>query len=124
MTMPDPNFTNEAETFVAIMANMAPELRLDFSAESINLLEAFIASRFDPPGSQFVGESLPVGVGCYVGETIIRTLGGHWTPAGEIHHIGGVEKTFPLAKAHKRFQNGPADSLAHYYQTIARYTAV
>lgn len=117
--------TQEADTFVSIMRSMAPDIQLDYSAESITLLEQFIAANFDPPGSKFVGDSLPAGVGCYVGEVIIRTLGGQWAPGGlpEIHQIGSVQKTFPLAKAEKRFQNGPTDSLAHYYKTVARYTA-
>lgn len=96
---------------------------LDYSAPSIASLEAFIAERFDPPGSHFVGEQLPVGLGCYVGEVIIRTLGGEWKAGRqpEIHHIGAVQKIFPVAKAQKRLQNGPVESLTHYYNIVASH---
>ncbi|MCL4265374.1 MAG: hypothetical protein KJ069_19325 [Anaerolineae bacterium] len=124
-TAPPSPYTQEAETFVTIMRGMAPDITLDYSGESIAALEAFIAARFDPPGSKFVGDSLPVGIGCYVGEVIIRTLGGRWAPgeAPEIHQIGNVQKIFPLDKTRKRFQNGPVESLAYYYETIARHAA-
>lgn len=122
MTTSDPaRYAQEAETFVSIMRSMAPALSLDFSPASIAALETFIADRFDPPGSKFVGESLPVGVGCYVGETIIRTVGGQWQANGEVQGMSGITRIFPIAKAQQRFQNGPVDSLTHYYQTVARY---
>jgi hypothetical protein len=43
-----------------------------------------------------VGESLPVG-------------------------IGGVERTFPVGKARKRFGDGPEDNLAWFYEVVARH---
>lgn len=118
-------YTKEATTFVTIMRGLAPDIVLDYSTQSIASLEAFIAEKFDPPGSHFVGEQLPIGLGCYVGEVIIRTLGGEWKAGGqpEIHHIDTVQKIFPVAKAQKRLQNGPVDSLTHYYNIVASHTA-
>ncbi len=102
---------------------MVPDLPLDYTAESIPALEQFIARQFDPPGSKYVGENLIIGVGCYVGEVIVRALGGHWNTEGkpEINGIGPIEAIFPINKAKKRFENGPADSLVHYFETVARY---
>lgn len=116
-------YRQEADAFVDIMQNLAPNLRLDYSVKTVAALEEFIARQFDPPGSKYVGPNLPLGVGCYVGEVIIRNLGGHWHHAGrpEINGIGSIQKIFPIEKAMKRFENGPEDSLAHYISVIAQY---
>ena len=117
-------FSQEARTFVSIMRDLAPALSLDYTARSIQALEQFIAQTFDPPGSKYVGDSLIVGTGCYLGEVIIRTLGGHWQVEGkpEINGLGQIQAIFPLDKAKKRFQNGPEDSLVVYFATIERYS--
>jgi hypothetical protein len=116
-------YQQEAGTFLTIIGEMAPELGLDYTVESLQRLDQFIAEHFDPPNSKHVGETLPVGIGCYVGEVIIRNLGGHWNADGqpEINDIGPVQSIFPIDKAIKRFQNGREDSLAWYYHTIAKH---
>jgi hypothetical protein len=121
---PEPSwYRQESETFVSIVRELNPALALDYTAQSIQVLEQFIAEQFDPPGSQYVGDNLPIGVGCYVGETIIQTLGGHWNAAGkpEINDLGPVAAIFPIRQAVQRFQNGSEESLAQYYEVVARY---
>jgi hypothetical protein len=112
-------YSREAETFVVMMRELAPGLVLDFSTDSIPLLEDWIHEGFDPPGTTHVGDMLVAGVGCYLGEVIVRTIGGSWSPAGEINHIGVVDATFPLAKATKRFRSGERHSLVAYYELVA-----
>jgi hypothetical protein len=118
-------FQKEAASFVAIVGDIAPGLELDYTAGSVRSLEDFIATKFDPPGSSYVPESLAVGVGCYVGEVVVRTLGGRWNPDGsaEVLDIGRVNCTFPIQKAQRRFANGPDDSLSWYYEALAHYAA-
>ena len=118
-------FQKQAASFVSIVGDIAPGLELDYSVDSVRALEEFIASSFDPPGSSYVPESLAVGVGCYVGEVVVRTLGGRWNPDGsaEVLDIGRVNCTFPIQKAQRRFANGPEDSLAWYYEVLAHYAA-
>jgi hypothetical protein len=118
-------FQKHAASFVSIVGDIAPGLDLDYSVDSVRALEDFIASSFDPPGSSYVPESLAVGVGCYVGEVVVRTLGGRWNPDGsaEVLDIGRVNCTFPIQKAQRRFANGPEDSLAWYYEVLAHYAA-
>lgn len=123
--MSTPNlFRREAETFVAMMRELAPGLVLDFSPASIDALETWIHDGFDPPGSSHVGDMLVAGVGCYVGETVTRTLGGDWTAAGEVAGIGPIDAVFPLAKSLKRFRRGERDSLVSYYDMIAETAGV
>lgn len=123
-SFPDPAwYGEEAGQFVDIMRNLAPDLRLDYTRTSVIALEQFVAATFDPPGSTFVGEGLKVGIGCYIGEVIRRTVGGRWDAQGrpQINGIGEVEAIYPVQKVIKRFTNGPEDSLVHYYDTIVRY---
>jgi hypothetical protein len=119
---PSINYYQEAGTFLTIMDEMAPQVALDYSVESLQRLDQFISEHFEPPGSKFVGETLPVGIGCYVGEVIIRHVGGHWNAEGkpEVNDIGPIEAIFPVDKAIKRFNNGKQDSLAWYYHSIAK----
>jgi hypothetical protein len=112
-------YSREAETFVVMMRDLAPGLVLDFSNDSIDALEAWIRAGFDPPGTTHVSDMFVAGAGCYVGEVIVRTIGGSWSPAGEINHIGVVDATFPLAKATKRFRTGERHSLVAYYALVA-----
>jgi PPOX class probable F420-dependent enzyme len=74
------SFETEAATFVEIMGDLGSGVSLDYSPASLRSLEDFIAARFDPPGSSFVGDNLPIGVGCYVGEVVIRNLGAAGAP--------------------------------------------
>jgi len=116
-------YQDEAGTFLTIMDEMAPQIRLDYSVESLQRLDQFITEHFDPPGSKFVAETLPVGIGCYVGEVIIRHLGGHWNKEGkaEVNAIGPVDAVFPIDKALKRFTEGREHSLAWYYHSIQKH---
>ena len=112
-------FAAEADVFVRVLADLAPELRLDFSLASIDALEAFVATTFDPPGSQEIPSSLEMGVGCYLGETLRRALGGRWTAEGHLEGVGAVVETFPLQRAQKRFRDGPSVSLAAFAASVA-----
>lgn len=116
-------YQQEAGTFLSIMDEMAPQLRLDYTVESLQRLDQFITENFEPAGTKPVGETLPVGIGCYMGEVIIRHLGGHWNENGEpeINNIGPVEAIYPIDKAIKRFKNGKEDSLAWYYHSVAKH---
>lgn len=119
---PSMDYQHEAGAFLAIMDEMAPQVALDYSVESLQRLDSFISEHFEPAGSKFVGETLPVGIGCYVGEVIIRHLGGHWNESGkpEVNGLGPIESIYPLDKAIKRFKNGKQDSLAWYYHSIVK----
>jgi hypothetical protein len=116
------DFQQEAGSFLSIMDEMAPQVRLDYSVDSLQRLEQFINEHFDPPGSKFVDDTLLKGIGCYVGEVIIRHLGGHWNEEGkpEINDIGAIEVIYPIEKTKTRFESGRQESLAWYYHSIAK----
>jgi hypothetical protein len=115
-------YQEEAGTFLSIMGEMAPQIGLDYTIDSLQRLDQFISEHFDPPGSKFVDETLLVGIGCYVGEVIIRHIGGHWNPEGkpEINEIGPLEAIQPIEKARQRFEQGREHSLSWYYHAIQK----
>ena len=61
-------------------------------------------------------------VGAYVGEVLIRNLGGTWIVAEEEGEPGvsdgGGLVAFPLAKARRRFENGHEDSVHDFYEVL------
>lgn len=120
--VPKSRYQEEAGTFLSTMGEMAPQIRLDYSVESLQRLDQFISEHFDNNSAKEVGETLPLRIGSYVGEVIVRHLGGHWNEQGqpEINDVGLIDVIYPLEKAQKRFQNGKEDSLAWYYHSIAK----
>lgn len=119
---PQSQYQTEAGNFLSVMGEVASELRLDYSVESLQRLDHFISENFEPPGSKVIAESLPQGIGCYLGEVIIRNLGGDWSEDSKPEVVGlGIPTTIlPIEKAHQRFQNGRQDSLAWYYHSLAK----
>lgn len=117
------DYRHEAGVFLSTMDEMAPQLGLDYSVESLQRLEGFISEHFEPPGDQAVGETLLVGIGSYLGEVIVRHLGGQWDPDGraEIHGVGSGEPVFPLERVRRRFENGRQESLVWYYHALVKH---
>ena len=99
-----------------VLADLAPDLVLDFSAASVAALDAFLAERFD--GRQEAPPALALGVGCYVGEAMRRTLGGAWADDGSLTGVGRVVETFPLKQARERVERGTAGSLVAYWDAV------
>lgn len=120
--VPKSRYQEEAGAFLSTMGEMAPQIRLDYSVESLQRLDQFISEHFDNNSSKEVGEALLLRTGSYLGEVIVRHLGGHWNEQGqpEINDVGLIDVIYPLEKAQKRFQNGKEDSLAWYYHSIAK----
>ena len=101
---------------VRVMADLAPSLVLDFSAASVTALDVFLAAAFD--GRQEAPPALVLGVGCYVGEVLRRTLGGAWADDGALTGVGRVVETFPLKQARDRIVDARAGALAAYYGSV------
>lgn len=120
----DPNsrYPEEAGTFLSTMGEMAPHIGLDYSVDSLQRLDQYISEYFDNGKAPEANETLLLRVGSYVGEVIIRHLGGYWNEEGrpEINEVGPLDAIYPLEKAKQRFQNGKEDSLAWYYHAIAK----
>lgn len=115
-------YQEEAGNFLTIMGEVASELRLDYSIESLQRLDQFISENFEPAGSKTIAESLAQGIGCYLGEVLVRHLDGYWSEDGkpEVVGLGNIPPVLPIERAQMRFQNGKKDSLSWYYHAIAK----
>ncbi len=113
------------EAAAALAATAARQgVELDYSSESAERLEALLRGplrdrrpwRRGRPARKY--GALAMLAGAYVGEVMVRTLGGRWAfneQAGEGGiQFGGDNWAFPVSKAHKRFENGPEDDLASF----------
>lgn len=114
--------TAQAAAFVDIMGDLAPQVRLDFTPQSLKALDAFIGATFEGPSASPAPDSLQADVGAYVGEVIRRNIGGTWSADGSLRDVGGeVSQIDSFGKARKRFANGDEDSLAWFYEVVRRH---
>ena len=115
-------YQQEAGEFLTVMDEMAPQVGLDYSVESLQRLDQFISEHFDPPNAKHVSEALTLRIGCYLGEVLIRHVGGHWNEDGkpEINEVGPISAIYPIERAKMRFLNGKTEALSWYYHSIAK----
>jgi hypothetical protein len=109
-----------ADAFVSICTQRG--LTLDYSPASLNLVDSLVAG-----GAE--GDAEPAGefllmAACYVGEVIIRELGGTWVlaepsdqlPSVRLAKNGGICN--PVGKVIKLYRGGLADSVAFFFTGI------
>lgn len=93
----------------------------DYSPQSLQLVDHVI-TKFHRDRAMF--DHTIVTYGCYIGETIRRSLGGEWTPGSEdegqpvLKDVGGSVTVFPIAWAAKRFANGDIDRISFKYTSL------
>lgn len=104
------------------------EIRLDFSEDSIRLVEQILGNLHDTmpqanPDEKRIWDFAKC-FGSYVGEVYRKKHGGRW---GTITHGGqeypgiqGPGETYfwPWARAYKRIVEGPEENVWHYYQVL------
>jgi hypothetical protein len=108
-----------AESFVAACAGRGFEL--DYSPESLRIVDSIIGGGAEDEDAE--PGPLLVLAACYVGEVIIRHLGGSWTLAEPSDSLPSVKLTNggicnPVGKVIKLYQNGEADSVAFFFTGI------
>jgi hypothetical protein len=70
-------------------------------------------------------EDIALGLGLYVGEVVVRNLGGRWAiaeepPSPRLVGLPGIEWLDPVGRMEKRLVEGEAASLVDWYQAIER----
>ena len=123
---PGPDMKRLAEDFVRSMRDV--DWELDYSEESIRTLEEMIDHQFADwrpwRNGKAAKKNVPIAslVGAYLGEVMIRHVGGHWgwMPDFEVAAVKLRSGTWtsPPAKAQKRFLNGEEDDLVFYYEAL------
>jgi hypothetical protein len=103
------------------LAHKLNQVELDYSPESLNKLDQIIRTSWHSGESP---EQVIAVMGCYLGETIIRTLGGHWSweapsPGLTRPYVQvGAARLNVIGKVAKRFRGGEEDSLAWFYEIL------
>lgn len=100
-------------------------ITLDFSPNSLKLLDQTIDHYFDP---KTILPTTILDIGFYIGEVIRRNLGGTWEMennnpvTAKIIFESGRMEVYPIGKAKKRVDNGKEDSLSFYYERVEAYS--
>jgi hypothetical protein len=105
-------------------------LTLDYGAESLRQVDGVLDDlRRDQSFENL--QPLLFAMGCYVGEVLVRHAGAFWRVTEELG-MGEVASSpiaiwmpdgrgcNPVGKVYKRFQNGPEDSLAGFYNVMTQ----
>ncbi len=112
--------SDEAVTMAKTDSNIA----LDYSLESVEQVEAILASVYANHPDLERRRYLAVRYGAYVGEVIRRKWGGSWD---RDHPVGGKDsfpirskghESFPIAWCFKRLKNGSEDNVWHKLQIL------
>lgn len=124
--LPGPDMKRLADEFVVSMRDFGWEL--DYSERSLQTVEEVIERQFVDwrpwRKGKAAKKNVPIAslVGAYVGEVMIRHVGGEWgwMPDFDVAAVKLPSGTWtsPPAKAQKRFVNGREDNLVAYYEAL------
>lgn len=117
------DFQQQAAEF-CLLARESYGLELDYTPATLTELDDLIEGQFGPRSADD-NATLIVAMGCYVGEVLIHSHGGHWHAQEEFFHSPSVvmegklqTRTYPLSRVWKRFEYGSEHSLAVYYREV------
>ncbi|GAA0348715.1 hypothetical protein GCM10009092_11360 [Bowmanella denitrificans] len=93
----------------------------DYNEDSVRLLSDIITNERLHLSEQ-AKMLLPEIWGAYLGEVLIRKLGGKWVKLGDQYGviIGKSHICFPLNKVHKQIVNGEVDSIYGFYLSTVK----
>jgi HEAT repeat protein len=106
----------QAETFIKL-AEKKYRVKLDYSEEALAVADDLATVFLKFHKEHYIKAA--VFLGSYLGETIIRNLGGKWLSDYSIKKVGKVKgNAHPITRARKRLANGTEDSLVVYYRNL------
>jgi hypothetical protein len=109
-----------ADTFVK-PAVQGGAIWLDYSAESVDRLDALIAESWPGVPEKGTYGSMVPAIGAYVGEVLVKQTGARWIRDPEEGY--GVELNgqvaFPMSEVGKRFELGPEHSIGRFYRDVS-----
>lgn len=133
LTLPYPPVPEHAADLAGVCVEAAKKVSgidLDFSPESLSWVE----SQLDKFAADGCGEGEIAATlfcfGCYVGEVLVRSLGGHWERTEDsplkglaawplVTMMKSGDGWNPIGKVFKRFNEGESESLV-YFLDVAR----
>ena len=101
---------------------------LPYTPESLIVVDAIIEKIKATGATEQQASGLLSGLGCYVGEVLVRHARGSWRWAAEmgmsrscrvpvVLALPGPTGCNPIGRVFQRYSGGPADSLALFYET-------
>ncbi|MFJ3672557.1 hypothetical protein ACIPSE_39475 [Streptomyces sp. NPDC090106] len=123
----DPGSPPELAAAIVAAAADISDATLDYSPESIDVVEDIVDGfRAEGVSDEEMGESL-VGFGCYLGEIVIRHIGGTWRPAPATHPttapfvvvLPDARECHPIDWVFSRLKSGAAVDIRVLYATAA-----
>lgn len=104
--------------------------KVDYDLESMKEVERFFEEQSKDGGILVPGNSGSIlfGLGCFIGETIIKISDGHWEtddedPQGEINiavRLNDYSLLWPVQKCMKRLKNGSEDNIYDYVSILTK----
>ncbi|MCD4783516.1 MAG: HEAT repeat domain-containing protein [Candidatus Eremiobacteraeota bacterium] len=106
----------QAATFIQLTERKYG-VKLDHSEESLVVADDLITIFLKFHKSHYIKAA--VYIGSYLGEVIIKNLGGKWLKDYSIKNIGNLKGfAHPITRARKRLANGIDDSIVRYYRNL------
>lgn len=106
----------QAESFIQLTEKKF-HIKPDYSEESLALIDDLITIFFKYHKEHYI--TAAIFIGSYLGETIIKNLGGKWLKDFSIKKVGKIKGfAHPITRAKKRLANGTEDSLVRYYRNL------
>ena len=128
--VPTPDNAAKIAAMVVPFAERNYGVVLDYGIDSLRLLDGILDDlRRDQSFENL--QPLLFAMGCYVGQVMVRNAGACWRVTEDLG-MGAVASSpiairvrdgrgcNPVGKVYKRFQNGPADSLAFFYHVMTQ----
>lgn len=124
---PQPKYARSLADVCVEAAARVSGITLDYSIESLSLVEKEIDS--------FIGQKLQTDkiastlfcFGCYLGELLAQHVGGHWIPTDEskmkgltpwpmVVQMNNGDCWNPIGKVFKRFEEGRSEDLGYFFK--------
>jgi hypothetical protein len=128
--VPTPDNAARIAAMVVPFAEKNYGVVLDYGVESLRQLDGILDDlRRDQSFENL--QPLLFAMGCYVGQVLVKNAGACWRVTGDLG-MGEVASSpiairvrdgrgcNPVGKVYKRFQNGPEDSLALFYNVMTQ----
>ncbi len=125
-----PEFAVAAAEQCVLIVKKVYDIDLDFTPESLTRVETIFDSLREEGCKANEVTGFLTALGCYLGEVIVRNIGGVWRPtvdtvmATSTDNVVVIELTppgivlNPLGKAYKRMVHGSDDNVEAYYYWI------
>jgi hypothetical protein len=128
---PTPENAPKIAAFIVEQIKQNMNLDLDYSADSLKLIDSIIENiRQRDLSLEMVASDLFC-FGCYVGEVFLKAATGQWKNTAEtkVAAVSGMPLVIemssggignPIGKVFKCYENGSVDSLAYYFQAFSQ----